>query len=273
MKLQDIKKQANSVYDEDDTDEYKNFTDKFKPKKTTDDCFTPDNVYETVADYVATRFNVDRNRFVRPFYPGGDYQSYTYKPDSIVVDNPPFSILAQIVKWYQSQGIKFFLFAPGLTIIGLTRHANIICVGYNATYENGAKVNTSFVTNMTDNLIESSSKLYKRLENADKENLRKIKKKQLPKYTYPDNILTACRMNTLSRYGVDFAIKRENGHFMRDLDSQRKFKKGIFGCGYLISGKKAAELKAAELKAAELKAAEHVWELSEREKEIIKTLK
>lgn len=60
---------------------------------------------------------------------------------------------------------------------------------------------------------------------------------------------------------------------MRDLDSQRKFKKSIFGCGYLISGKKAAELKAAELKAAEPKAAENVWELSEREKEIIKTLK
>ena len=75
-------------------------------------------------------------------------------------------------------------------------------------------------------------------------------------------------MNTLSQYGVDFAIKRENGYFMRDLDSQRKFKKGIFGYGYLISGKKTAELKAAELKAAE-----HVWELSEREKEIIKTLK
>ena len=75
-------------------------------------------------------------------------------------------------------------------------------------------------------------------------------------------------MNTLSRYGVDFAIKRENGYFMRDLDSQRKFKKSIFGNGYLISGKKAAELKAAELKAAE-----NVWELSEREKEIIKTLK
>lgn len=55
---------------------------------------------------------------------------------------------------------------------------------------------------------------------------------------------------------------------MRDLDSQRKFKKSIFGNGYLISGKKAAELKAAELKAAE-----NVWELSEREKEIIKTLK
>lgn len=272
MDLNDIKDKAESVYGEENTTEYKEFEDKFKPKKTTDDCYTPDNIYETVADYVATRFKVDRNKFVRPFYPGGDYEKYNYMSDSIVVDNPPFSILAQIVKWYQSQGIKFFLFAPGLTIIGLTRHANIICVGYTATYENGAKVNTSFVTNMTDNLIESSSKLYKRLENADKENLRKIKK-QLPKYTYPDNILTACRMNTLSRYGVDFAIKRENGYFMRDLDSQRKFKKSIFGCGYLISGKKAAELKAAELKAAEPKAAENVWELSEREKEIIKTLK
>ena len=68
------------------------------------------------------------------------------------------------------------MFAPGLTIIGLTRHANIICVGYSVTYENGAKVNTSFVTNMTDNLIESSSKLYKRLENADKRKFAKNKK-------------------------------------------------------------------------------------------------
>lgn len=176
MDLNVIKNKAENVYGGENTTEYKEFEDKFKPKKTTDDCYTPDNIYETVADYVATRFKVDRNKFVRPFYPGGDYEKYNYMSDNIVVDNPPFSILAQIVKWYQSQGIKFFLFAPGLTIIGLTRHANIICVGYTVTYENGAKVNTSFVTNMTDNLIESSSKLYKRLENADKENLRKIKK-------------------------------------------------------------------------------------------------
>lgn len=92
-------------------------------------------------------------------------------------------------------------------------------------------------------------------------------------------------MNILSRYGVDFAIKRENGYFMRTLDSQRKFKKAIFGYGYLISDKKAVELKLAETKAAEHRAAEAieaaeamdvnkiVWELSEREQEIIKTLK
>ena len=104
MDLNDIKDKAENVYGGENTTEYKEFEDKFKPKKTTDDCYTPDNIYETVADYVATRFKVDRNKFVRPFYPGGDYEKYNYMSDSIVVDNPPFSILAQIVKWYQSQG-------------------------------------------------------------------------------------------------------------------------------------------------------------------------
>lgn len=272
MDLNDIKDKAESVYGEENTTEYKEFEDKFKPKKNTDDCYTPDSIYEVVADYVSTRFKVDRDKFVRPFYPGGDYEKYNYMPDSVVVDNPPFSILTPIVKWYQLQGIKFFLFAPGLTIMGLTRYANIICTGYGVTYENGANVNTSFVTNMTDNLIESSSELYTRLENADKENLQKIKK-QLPKYVYPDNVLTATVVNALSKYGVDFEMKQENGYFIRALDSQRKFKKKIFGAGYLISDKKSAELKSAEIKAAGAIGAKIVWELSERENEIVKTLR
>ena len=70
MDLNVIKNKAENVYGEENTTEYKEFEDKFKPKKTTDDCYTPNNIYETVADYVATRFKVDRNKFVRPFYPG-----------------------------------------------------------------------------------------------------------------------------------------------------------------------------------------------------------
>lgn len=276
MDLNDIKDKAESVYGEENTTEYKEFEDKFKPKKTTDDCYTPDSIYEVVADYVATRFKVDRSKFVRPFYPNGDYQKYNYMPDSIVVDNPPFSILTPIVKWYQSQGIKFFLFAPALTIIGLTNYANIICTGCGVIYKNGANVSTSFVTNMTDNLIESSGELYKRLENANKENSQKIKK-QLSKYDYPNNVLTASRMNKLSKYGVDFAVKHENVYFIRTLDSQRKLKSGIFGAGCLISESKATELETAEAKAMEIKAAKAsdkiIWELSEREQEIIKALK
>ena len=75
MDLNVIKNKAENVYGGENTTEYKEFEDKFKPKKTTDDCYTPDNIYETVADYVATRFKVDRNKFVRPFYPGGDTRS------------------------------------------------------------------------------------------------------------------------------------------------------------------------------------------------------
>lgn len=31
------------------TDTYDEFVDKFRVKKTTDDCYTPDNIYEVVA--------------------------------------------------------------------------------------------------------------------------------------------------------------------------------------------------------------------------------
>ena len=32
--------------------EYQAFMDKFKPKLTTDDCYTPDNIYKTVREWV-----------------------------------------------------------------------------------------------------------------------------------------------------------------------------------------------------------------------------
>ena len=31
--------------------EYSAFVDKFTPKKTTDDCYTPENIYEAVAEW------------------------------------------------------------------------------------------------------------------------------------------------------------------------------------------------------------------------------
>ena len=59
-------------------EDYDGFVEKFKPKKTTDDCYTPPEVYEVVADYVSERFGVDRADMVRPFYPGGDFESFDY---------------------------------------------------------------------------------------------------------------------------------------------------------------------------------------------------
>ena len=85
---------------------YKGFVEKFEPKKTTDDCYTPENIYDVVADFVAIRYGLNRENFRRVFWPGGDYQAETYCPEDVVVDNPPFSILSQIVTWYQDRGRK-----------------------------------------------------------------------------------------------------------------------------------------------------------------------
>ena len=140
-------RERNDKRHEEDNDQYNAFVDKFKPKKTTDDCYTPDNVYNAVADWVAKEYGKDRQTFVRPFYPGGDYQGYDYPQSCVVVDNPPFSILAQINKFYLANGIRFFLFAPTLTVFG--NRANGICnivTDTTITYENGATVNTSFIT-------------------------------------------------------------------------------------------------------------------------------
>lgn len=75
---------------EDGNDEYNEFTEKFEPKKTTDDCYTPDKVYDAVADWVANEYGLDRSKFVRPFYPGGDYEREKYPDGCAVVDNTSF---------------------------------------------------------------------------------------------------------------------------------------------------------------------------------------
>lgn len=36
---------------------YEEFVDKFKPKKTTDDCYTPDVIYKAVKDWAIKEMN------------------------------------------------------------------------------------------------------------------------------------------------------------------------------------------------------------------------
>lgn len=133
---------------------YEEFVEKFKPKHTTDDCNTPPEVYEIIASYVEKTFNVSRETFVRPFYPGNDFHNFDYE-DKIVVDNPPFSIISDICEWYQFEHIPFFLFCNGLTALCI-RHAGdygFVFCNLPITYENGAKVKTAFVTNLCNEII------------------------------------------------------------------------------------------------------------------------
>lgn len=133
----------------DDDEEYQEFLKKFEAKKTTDDCYTPDNIYDAVRDWAAEKYEIGNAAIVRPFYPGGDYKSEKYPSGCVVIDNPPFSIISEICEWYTSKRINFFLFAPTLTLLGIMRgSANYVACGCGVVYENGASVNTSFVTNM-----------------------------------------------------------------------------------------------------------------------------
>ena len=260
QKMQEFHERMQSGELSEDSEEYQEFLSKFEPKKTTDDCYTPPNVYETVADYVAEHYGVDKDNFMRPFVPNGDYQKEKYTEKTIVVDNPPFSIISEICRWYQERGVKFFMFAPTLTIMGI-REAQKVVTGNTVTYENGAKVNTSFVTNMDEYEIRSAPDLYKRIKAADDENLA-AQRKDLPIYDYPLEVVRQTTLGQFSKYGIEFAVKAESCVRISELDSQKTKGKGIFGSGYLISEKAAAEKAAAER-----------WQLSEREKAIVKNLK
>lgn len=126
---------------------YEEFADKFKLKHTTDDCFTPAAVYDAVAEFVAKEYGVDPATFTRPFWPGADYTEHDYD-GKIVVDNPPFSILGKIITHYNERGIGYFLFAPALTCFSYVDRCDIVIIKKDITYENGANVNTAFVTNL-----------------------------------------------------------------------------------------------------------------------------
>ena len=114
-------------------DDYEGFVDKFKPKLTTDDCYTPPEVYDVVAGWVAAEYGLDRSGFVRPFWPGGDYEAFDYPEGCTVVDNPPFSILSKIVRFYLDSGIRFFLFCPSLTAMSGRRNFGEVCAVIRAT--------------------------------------------------------------------------------------------------------------------------------------------
>lgn len=252
---------------------YEEFVEKFKPKLTTDDCYTPEPVYDAIADWVANEYSIDRADFVRPFYPGGDFENYQYKPTDVVVDNPPFSILGKIMRFYIDRGIRFFLFAPCLTMFSTSHgECTALCVEARIVYENGAVVNTSFLTNLEDPEIvaKSTPALHDLVEDAVKTYVDQIKK-HVPRYKYNGNVVTAAMFNYMAAHGVEFTLKRNQAKFVRVLDEQRKHKKTLFGGGFLISEKAAAEKAAAEKAAAE-KADAIEWELSEREKAIVEEL-
>ena len=252
--------------------EYEAFVEKFKAKHSSDDTFTPPNIYETVRDWAVRRYGIKPGTpIVRPFWPGGDYTQADYPTGCVVIDNPPFSILSKIVAFYNARGVRFFLFAPSLTSIAHCRDGKTAFVSTHIPicFANGANVNTSFLTNMEqpDVLATTASDLFDALDDVNTENEKAIKKK-VTKLTLPKELITGSRMGYLAVHHTPFTVRRAEAVFVRRLDN---YGECIFGSGYLLAPRAAAERAAAERAAAE-RAVAHKIELSDREKDLIKQL-
>lgn len=236
---------------------YKAFEDKFKPKLTTDDCYTPPEVYDVVLKFVREKIAPVKDKdVIRPFRPGGDYENEHYPDGCAVIDNPPFSILSEIVDFYISHNIRFFLFAPTLTLFS-NRDCTFIVASATITYENGAKVNTSFVSNMCGNL-----RVW--LEPTIRKSIAEVQKSEvdeLPKYIYPDSIMTAATMGKIVARDLEFKLDKSECAYVSNIDCLRDIGKGLYGGGFLLSERAAAERAAAKM-----------LKLSEKELEIIEAL-
>ena len=231
--------------------DYEGFLDKFEPKKTTDDCYTPPAVYEAVKNWVLKEYAVDPSApIIRPFVPGGDFEKCEYPEGCAVIDNPPFSILSHIVGFYNMHAIPYFLFAPSLNCLNTkTMNVTIIATQADIVYENGAKVPTSFVTNMAPKevAIDTPPDLYEAINRANKQ----CAKKKRAKYLFPRNVITIPRLQNLAQNGRRLTIMRNECFFVRNIEALEKRGKAIYGGGLMLSTA-AAERAAAERESARL---------------------
>ncbi len=236
-------------------EDYEGFVEKFKLKKTTDDCYTPQYVYDEIFSWFNENIqSLDGCNIVRPFWPGADYKALEYHEDDVVFDNPPFSIFAQIIDYYTAKGIKFFLFAPSLTLFSAFRpNVTYIVAHCDIKYENGAVVRTSFVTNMERrHRVILAGDLYKQVKAAT-ERMQKQDKKSRRAIIYPDNLISGATLGRLAVRGICMKIPMAECEFVRKLDNAQGT---VFGGGYLLAERAAAER----------------IELSPREKAIIESL-
>lgn len=254
---------------------YEEFVEKFKPKKTTDDCYTPPEIYEIVKSWAVKEYGLEGRPIVRPFWPGGDFESFEYPNDCVVLNNPPFSKMKKIIEFYQERNIGFFLFASGITLFCryVKPGTGYVIIGENIVYENGASVPTGFITNLdkSGTKIRLSAELASKIRKHQQQDTRTISK-----YAYPDNVVSGAM---IKKYCVDeIRIGEDECSYLWSLDSQRGTGKSIYGGGMLISDdavKRLKNAKAEHLRRENKKPdgePDNVWELSEREREIIASM-
>lgn len=232
--------------------------------RTTDETYTPEDVYNCVVDYVDTIYPLEGHVVVRPFYPGGDYQAYNYPPNGVVIDNPPFSILTQIVRYYIGRGIPFFLFAPHVTCSTLVRlGATVFYAEHTIRYSNGAEIGAAFVSDLTPQwAVVCASSLRRALAEQPSQ---QPSKKSLKIYDYPHNLLKFSELSAISLLEEDTAFPASSVVSTRARCEGRSVG---FGHAFLLSDEmeKLARAKLARAKPA------HKIELTEEQQQQLRAL-
>ena len=217
--------------------DYDGFVEKFKPKKTTDDCYTPPAVYDAVLDYVNRNVTpLEGREVVRPFWPGGDYERHEYPPGCIVIDNPPFSITTQIVRFYIRHSIDFFLFCEGRTCMTAATalpHIAFHIVNKGVTFENGAQVSVAFVTNVRPHgeRIVLAGELEAALRVACKQPSNEKKK-----LVYPPEVVSGALLKKFVSLGRNIAISESQCAPIAKREAP-------FGGGFMVTTEVSQELE------------------------------
>lgn len=252
--------------------DYESYVAKFRDlPKTTDDTYTPPDVYEAVLQYLREEGKLTADHTIlRPFYPGGDYERAEYPENGIVIDNPPFSIFSKICKFYTARHIPFFLFGPGMTIASVSTYATAVIINTGLVFENGAIVRLNFASSLfPDVALMTAPRLNDLIRACPSQN----QKKELPIYETPDELLSVSDLQTICQGGIDFAVRRSECVRVRSLDLHPK-QGGLFGDHFFIAKAKAqakAQAKAKAKAQAKAKRTIHL-PLSEREQRIVARL-
>lgn len=243
-------------------EEYGEFVDKFKPKLTTDDCYTPPEVYKAVKDWVDKNITPLAGReIIRPFKPGGDYQAEEYPAGCIVLDNPPFSISAQILDFYMEHKILFFLFGNALTLLSAKREGlTYIVTGETIEFENGAKVHIGYFTNLCPEIrVWLAADLAAAIRDAQ------ATPPDLPKNKWDIHLQSAALLAKIASR-VNAKIPAKSSTFISTLSDGTQ----VFGGGIILSDTAARKLYAAQRQAEdERRKAEAERQKAEDERAVI----
>ena len=150
-------------------------------------------------------------------------------------------------------------------------------------------MNTSFLTNLEPEelRVRTAPELYKAVQEAS-DAARKEQTKDIPRYSYPPEVITAALVAKYSKHGLDFRVTVAESAQIGELDAQKEVGKAIYGKGYLISPRLAEQREACEAE-TKTRAAEAAlqrakatredvdlddegrvrWRLSERERAIV----